>query len=467
MTRLTVALSGDCIVTRGSLITSDPRAQRLRDVVRGADFAVTNLELVPYGGRGHPIRNAAGGGCLISDPDVLDEIVAAGFTVFGCANNHALDLGPYGLLRTMELLAARRIPFAGIGADLDAARRPVYVDRPQGSLALISCSSTMLPGQEAAAASPGLPGRPGLNPLRHQATSWITPAQMEALRDVDAATGLRARRAETRRLLGVDPALLGGDRLALFGHRFQMADEPGYTTGCHGPDLEEISRWVAEGRRRADLVVVSVHSHEPGPVPEEPAEFLREFAHRMIDEGADVVVGHGPHFLRGIELYHGKPIFYSLGNVASQIELAERISAEDYAQVAADRPLTPARYFDELSDHGRRLFATHQRYWRSLVPVLTFDGGRLVAARLHPIELGFSRPVHRRGRPWLADPDEAREIVACAALLSEPFGTTITEGDGAQGDDAVGEVVIAPARGAGAYADGTARTGAAELAGGG
>jgi poly-gamma-glutamate capsule biosynthesis protein CapA/YwtB (metallophosphatase superfamily) len=461
MTRLTVALSGDCMVTRGALIACDTAATGLRDVLGGADFVFTNLEVVLYGGQGHPVRNAAGGGCLIANPGVLDEITAAGFAVLGCANNHALDLGTEGLLRTMELLEARRIPFAGIGADLHAARRPVYVDRPKGSLALISCSSTFLPGQEAAAASPDLPGRPGLNPLRHQATSWVTAAQMETLREIDAETGLRARRAEARRLLGFDPALLAPDRLTLLGARFRVADEPGFTTECDVSDLDEISRWVGEARRRADLVVVSVHSHEPGPVPEAPGEFLRTFAHRMIDEGADVVVGHGPHFLRGVELYRRKPIFYSLGNVASQIELADRISAEDYAQVAADRPLTPGRYFDKLSGHGRRLFASHRRYWQSLVPVLTFDDGVLVAARLHPIELGFSRPVHRRGSPRLADPDEAREIIAGAALLSEAFGTTIVVGDGA-----VGEVVIDPADQADGYADEAGTTRFSGLMGG-
>ncbi|MEV8532572.1 lasso peptide C-terminal Trp epimerase [Streptomyces sp. NPDC051211] len=425
MTRLTVALSGDCMATRGALITSDPAAEELRELLHAADFAFTNLEVVPAG-RGYPVHNAAGGGGLIADPPVIDEITAAGFTVLGCANNHALDLGVEGLLGTVELLREKRIPFAGIGADLTAARRPVYVDRPGGSLALISCSSTFLPGQEAAAPSPDLPGRPGLNPLRHSAMLDVTAAQMAVLKEIDAETGLRARRAEARTLLGFDPALFPPDRLGLFGTRFRVADEPGFTTDCDRTDLDEISRWVGEARLRADLVVVSVHSHEPGPTPETPGEFLRTFAHRMIDEGADVVVGHGPHFLRGMELHRNKPIFYSLGNIVSQIDLADRIPAEDYAKVAADGPLTPGRYFDELSGHGRRLFAPHRRYWQSLVPVLTFDDGALVEARLHPVDLGFGEPVHRRGRPRLAGPADAKEILTDFARLAEPYGTTVT-----------------------------------------
>ncbi len=434
MTRLTLALSGDCMATRGALISSDPVAVELRDLLRASDFAFTNLEVVPSDGRGHPVHNAAGGGGLVADSHVVDEIAAAGFTVFGCANNHALDMGVEGLLGTMDLLRAKGIPFAGIGPDLTAARRPVYVDRPGGSLALISCSSTFLPGQEAAAPSPELPGRPGLNPLRHSAILEVTDAQMGLLRDIDAETGLRARRAEARTLLGIDPALLGPDRLNLFGTRFRVADEPGFTTECDPTDLEEISRWVGEARRRADLVVVSVHSHEPGPTPETPGEFLRAFAHRVIDEGADVVVGHGPHFLRGVELHRGKPIFYSLGNIVSQIELADRIPAEDYAKLAPREPLTPGLYFDRLSGHGRRLFAPHRRYWQSVVPVLTFDAGTLTSARLHPVSLGFGEPVHRRGRPCLADLVEAKEILTDLADLAASYGVTVTVGETGTGE---------------------------------
>ena len=44
-----------------------------------------------------------------------------------------------------------------------------------------------------------------------------------------------------------------------------------------------------------------------------PPDFLIELAHKSIDSGADAFVGHGPHLLRGIEIYKGKPIFYDLG----------------------------------------------------------------------------------------------------------------------------------------------------------
>ncbi|WP_338695972.1 CapA family protein [Streptomyces sp. Q6] len=276
-----------------------------------------------------------------------------------------------------------------------------------------------------------------MSPLRHSATLDVTAEQLDVLRAIDAETGLRARRAEARGLLGIDPALPGPGRYTLYGARFRQADAPGMTTACDPGDLADLERWIAEARTRADVVLVSVHSHEPGPTPEEPGEFLREFAHRAVDAGADVVAGHGPHFLRGVELYRGRPIFYSLGNIVSQIELADRLPAEDYANLPGLRQPTPGRYFDELSGHGRRLFAPHRRYWRSLVPVLTFDDGELTAARLHPVDLGFGAPVHRRGRPRLAGEAEAKEILTDVAELAAPYGTRVTAGA-----DGIGELDV-------------------------
>ncbi len=438
MSRLTVALTGDCMMTRGAPVTSDPAAGRLGEVLHTADFAFTNLEVAPATGRGHPVPDAASGGGLIADPAVLDDVTAMGFSALSCANNHALDLGTEGVLGTVDLLRAKGVPFAGIGADLTAARRPVYVDRPAGSLALIACTATFRDGQEAAAPSPDLPGRPGLSPLRHGVTLRVTAAQLEALREIDGATGLRSRRAEARTLLGFDPAMPGPGRLALFGTRFETADTPGLTTACDPRDVHDLTRWVAEARRRADLVLVSVHSHEPGPTPETPAEFLRDFARAVIDAGADAVVGHGPHMLRGVELHRGRPVFHSLGNIVSQIELADRIPAEDYARAGTDEALTPGGYFERITAHGRRMFTPHRRYWQSLVPVLTFDDGVFTGARLHPVDLGFGQPVHRRGRPRLAGPVDAKEILTDFARLAEPHGVTVTVGD-----DGTAELVAA------------------------
>ncbi len=102
----------------------------------------------------------------------------------------------------------------------------------------------------------------------------------------------------------------------------------GFATYPHAYDLLDIARSAAvvdSVRGLADLVIVTFHGGAEGSqaihVPDtaewlgrEPRGELRRWARAVIDAGADGVVGHGPHVLRGIEFYRRKPIAYSLGN---------------------------------------------------------------------------------------------------------------------------------------------------------
>lgn len=93
----------------------------------------------------------------------------------------------------------------------------------------------------------------------------------------------------------------------------------------HVSDLEATRSAVEEAASRADLVIVSFHGGAEGEhaskVIDSPEEYFGEdrgnvvrFAHTAIDAGADLVLGHGPHVPRAVELYQGRLIAYSLGN---------------------------------------------------------------------------------------------------------------------------------------------------------
>jgi hypothetical protein len=102
----------------------------------------------------------------------------------------------------------------------------------------------------------------------------------------------------------------------------------GFTTYPSAYDLLDIPRSavvVDSVRRLADLLIVTFHGGAEGAsalhvsetaesLAGEPRGDLRRWARAVIDAGADAVVGHGPHVLRGIEFYRGRPIAYSLGN---------------------------------------------------------------------------------------------------------------------------------------------------------
>ncbi len=90
-------------------------------------------------------------------------------------------------------------------------------------------------------------------------------------------------------------------------------------------NLTNAAKIVAELKQKADIVIVSFHGgaegHKHTHVPRKTERFYGEdrgdvyrFAHTMIDAGADIILGHGPHVSRAFEVYKDKFIAYSLGN---------------------------------------------------------------------------------------------------------------------------------------------------------
>lgn len=92
-------------------------------------------------------------------------------------------------------------------------------------------------------------------------------------------------------------------------------------------DLDAAAARIRDAARSADIIIVTFHAGAEGAdharTPQGPEEYLgeargdvRAFAHAVIDAGADLVIGHGPHVLRGMEVHNGRLIAYSLGNFA-------------------------------------------------------------------------------------------------------------------------------------------------------
>jgi poly-gamma-glutamate capsule biosynthesis protein CapA/YwtB (metallophosphatase superfamily) len=362
---------------------------------------------------------------------VLDELTAAGFDLFATATNHALDYSISGLLHTIEAMEARGLSFAGVGRTLEDARRPCYHTSPAGTVAMISCCSTFAKGQEAGAQRPDVQGRPGLNPLHFETVHEVTEQQLAALREVAEQLGLEAERQHKIKFGFAfplaDPALFPLGEL-----KFRSANRAQVRTTPNARDVAAMVRWIEEARGLADLVVVSLHAHEQLGDKQVPAEFISTFARAMIDAGADLVVGHGPHLLRGLELYKGKPIFYSLGNFIGQNELVQKIPADGYERFRAEPSLTPGQVYQKRTQGDQAGFPADRRYWESIVPTLAYESGSdgrlaLRSIELTPISLGWKDARHRRGRPRLAGRQEGNAILERFAELSRPFGTVLCD----------------------------------------
>ena len=317
---------------------------------------------------------------------------------------------------TRRYLAKTNLVFAGTGENLAMARAPGYLDTTKGRVAIISTASSFTPASVAGPQRSDIIGRPGLNPLRFTTTYTVEPETMATL----------------AKLKGNAPAKTPSN-LDFLEVQWKSGNEVKMSTEVSAFDLEEITHTVRNARAQADWVMVSIHSHE-SLTPEDrtqPAEFLVAFAKAVIDAGADMVVGHGPHLLRGIEIYKGKPIFYCLANFIFENDLVEFQPWENYDKTDLPGTSLPSEYYSKRSKNDTIGFTANRTYWDSVVAETVYDMDRnLKEIRLHPVTLGFGNSRTKRGQPAPANAEDAAYIIKQMQDLSKPFGVTIVERDG-------------------------------------
>ena len=410
---LTVSAAGDALITQ-RIASRDPGFLRLAEVIRSADARFVNLEGTLHNFEGHP-QATSGGTYVCGSPAIIDDLKAVGFNLYSAANNHMTDWGEGGIFGTLATLDRAGVVYAGLGRHLAEARTPRYLETAAGRVALLALASTFPPGANAGEQRPDCQGRPGINPLRFETTIAVDRATLEALAAIDHRLHFSAARQHSIQLGFQRPDPDG--ITTVLGQRFTVADPQGIRTEPHAGDLAGNLAWIHDARRQAEWVIVSVHAHEQQNGDyQQPAEFIPAFCRAAVEAGADLVVGHGPHILRGMEMYRGRPIFYSLGNFIFQNETLWRQPQDFYERLGLPVTATPADLFDARGARGG--FAADPAYWESMVPVVRFDGDRVDEIRLHPVTLGHGLPRAQRGGPVMAATDSGRAIIERVGRLS-------------------------------------------------
>ncbi|HEY8449275.1 MAG TPA: CapA family protein, partial [Bacillota bacterium] len=235
------------------------------------------------------------------------------------------------------VLRGHGIPHCGSGENLTAAEEPVWLDVAGLRVALLGYTCLYLPGWEAT------DERPGVAAIRVR-TLYEPPARV-------------------LEQPGTPPIV----------RTFVAADE-----------LERVQNHVRRARAGADVVIVSVH----WGVSEKYrllAEYQVSLGRAFVDAGADVVFGHHPHVIQGFEVYKGRPILYSLGNFAFDLDLPS--------------------YFD---DEG-------------LIAWASFTGRQLSGCALIPIRINAAH------EPVPCDDDEARAILGRLRAMAGEHGARASE----------------------------------------
>ena len=434
---ISIAVAGDAMITRRMRPFQEEGFLKLVEILRKADVSIVNLEMLF-----HDYESSwqwSGTTYTRSDPHNLDELKWMGVDAVTTASNHSFDFSEGGFLTTLQHCREINLPQAGGGRDIDEARSPAYVDSPRGRVAVMGATSTFSEQSRAGPGRPDFPGRPGVNALRHDLVHHVEPDVFEALSRARVELGYRDIQ-EARRTFGfhgIEKAGKEDTELDFLENKFVLGEEFSVTTSANQDDLSGIGKWIRGAQKQADWVVYGTHCHESGSTGEfhgitriSPPDFLIEMARWTIDQGASLFAGHGPHFLRGIEIYQNRPIFYSLGNFIFQNESVLRLPDEAYRRFNLGYDQTPGDYLDTRSGGGTRAFASDPVFWRSVVAVCNYSQGDLKEVLLYPIDMGYGRPIPQRGRPVLSEGEVAQQTLTWLQDVSKPFGTEITITDG-------------------------------------
>lgn len=423
MSSMTMALAGETLCTRRFSSYDDKMFIEMVGIIRSADVAVTNLETRIHTFRGYPMPTDTMGhdtSYQQADPFVAEELRWMGFDMIARSNNHGMDFGPEMVREEGEILDAAGFVHAGAGMNLAAATRPAYFETPRGRIALISLCTDFPPHCPAGEQSPDMQGRPGINAFHFDTRFDLDPGAFANLKQTLTDLGLSARVRE--------------DRIISFDQLFVRAER---TQAVHTPrqaDLDRNLRAVSEARRAADYIIV--HIHQATETGHRAADRVQTLCRTLVDAGADVIVGDGPHLLQGVEIYNGRPIFYSLGNFFYQSETIKRFPADFYERAGLGHNATPqdALDFRDALRAGRidskkvvagRKGDAYMKWFDAALAEVVFDGDRLTGIRLHPV-WNFHERRSQRGLPRLAPDDHAARILANMRDFSREWGTAIT-----------------------------------------
>lgn len=245
------------------------------DLLNGAELVFGQLE-TSFATRGTRLPQARH--AVMAQPACAAALARAGFDVISFAGNHCLDWGNEAFFETLQHLANAGLDVVGAGEDIAAARRPVIRQLADGTRVAILAYSSILPQAYWAEER-----RPGCAPLR----AHTLYEQVEH-------------------------------------------DQPGTParihTWAHAGDLAAMEADIRAARRQADVVLVSNHwgIHFVRAVI---ADYQREVARAAIAAGADAILGHHAHILKGIECIDGRPVFHSLCNFATDLRMTPEHAA--------------------------------------------------------------------------------------------------------------------------------------------
>lgn len=363
---IVITCVGDMIFNEQISRRREPERRQLLRLMQEADIAYGNLEfsINDHPELQRPFYN------FRTPTEFAWEVAAIGINLVSMANNHALDFGPDGLADCLRALDHASITHAGAGLTLaDAhAAATMKVQSQKTRFALLSY-------------------------MRYWTAKY------------------RSRDANAPSLATIDPAVI------------LVAGANGKNEALEGPlesDVKTMEDDIVLAKRHNDIVIVALHNHDLSHhrafgIQDQTPPNDQIMYRQAIDAGADMVIGSGPHVLRGIEIYKGKPIFFSLSDFIYQYRTPDSIPVDLIHQRDGEieRPTN-------VSVWDRR---DAPQTFEGVMLRLTINGEKLKRIELIPVTIDDEGPLY--GVPRLAGEKRGGEILSTLRRLSLPANTKI------------------------------------------
>ncbi|GAC1046241.1 CapA family protein [Rhizobium sp. No.120] len=401
----TVAVTGQSLIHHDIRTCADPGFLQVVETLKAADVAFTNFEGTILGRHGGSAMKGSYFG--YSEPYVLDALKQAGFNALALANNHAFDLGPPGILSTLEEVRGRGFLHAGIGLDRDHAISPGMAAFGDRVIALVAMDGG--PGPRtmyAENAGYRRPSRPGVNRLEVTRIFEADQAAFDMLETIQ--TTFQSSKLERANYAQPDdPPIVDEDKeIDFYGTIFRRSNANRRVVAVNPESASSQLAAIARASSHGQFVIAYLHHHHWEPNWRDVPEWVRAFAHACIDAGANAFVSHGTPVLQPIEIYKRAPIFFGLGNFIFHTEKGEtEWSSPDV--------------------------------WKSVVATCAFDAAGSLQIDLLPVVLGGEDRIegvdfHERRVPMAVYGKTGEQIIDDLAARSAVFGTRV-ERDGPTG----------------------------------
>jgi hypothetical protein len=227
-----------------------------RPLFHDSDLVVGQLEVTHTERDAHAVS-------LGRIPQNLKPIADAGIDVLTLAGNHLMDYGEEGIEDTIKWLDQNQIKYLGAGMNLTEARRPLITERNNTRIGFLNYNCV---GPKETWAGPQKAGNAYIHIITHYALDHANPGGLPKI------------------YTHAEPKSLGWMK----------------------EDIEKL-------KAQCDFVVVALHKglvHTPAKL----VEYEQQVSYEAIDAGADLIISHHSHILRGVEWYKGKPIYHGLCN---------------------------------------------------------------------------------------------------------------------------------------------------------